>query len=201
MLNAEGNLSCTDMPAITRIGIDLDGVLIDHREHKRQLAEEYGIALEPWQTNTNVMGQYIPEDVLEMLQLQLYTHLTPSAPAIAGALEALPDIKAEVYVISARRPDSVRYAQDWLVKHLVYDVVPAERIYFCGGDEEKRGYCERLGIAVFLDDKIKVLDALPGKTKRVLFDEDEIVKLMRVEERLHVARTWDEFRRMVNVEL
>ena len=188
------------MPAPIRIGIDLDGVLIDHREHKRKLAEEYGVALEPWQTNTNVMAQYVPKDVYEAVQLNLYTHWTAAAPATVGALEVLSALKAEVYIISARRTDSVRYAQDWLLAHGVYDAVPAERIYFCGGDEEKRGYCERLGIAVFLDDKVAVLDALPGKTKRVLFDEDEIAKTLHVEERLHIARTWEDFQRIVNGE-
>src|SRR5260221_13838589 len=99
------------MPAIMRIGIDLDGVLIDHREQKRKLAEEYGIVLEPWQTNTNVMPRFVPKDALEALQLNLYPHWPPAAPAMTGALQVLPDLKAEIYIISARRTDSVRYAQ------------------------------------------------------------------------------------------
>lgn len=181
------------MPALPRIGIDLDGVLIDHREHKRKLAGEYGFALEPWQANSNVMGKHMPQDVYDTLQETLYTHLTPLAPPVADALAVLPKIKAETYIISARRPYSVRYAQEWLLKHRVYDSVPAERIFFCGTGDEKRGYCERLGITVFLDDKVSVLDALPGKTKRVLFDEDDIAKDLDVENRLHVARTWGEF--------
>ena len=184
-----------------RIGIDLDGVMIDHRGHKRRLAEEYGFALEPWQTNSNVMGRYLPEDVYRPLQESLYTRLTREAPPVAGALERLPEIKAEVYIISARRADSIRFAQDWLVSHRIYDFVPAERIYFCGNDEEKRGYCDRLGIDMFLDDKVRVLEALSGRTKRVLFDEDDVAKLLQVEDRLHVAKNWDEFKDLVNAKV
>ena len=181
------------MPQLPRIGIDLDGVLIDHRQHKRQLAGDQGFLLEPWQVNSNIMQQYMPQDVYESLQEPLYAHMTPDAPPVAGALEVLSKIKGEIYIISARRPHSVRSAQDWLVKHRVYDSVPAERIFFCGTGDEKRGYCERLGISVFLDDKISVLDALPGKTKRVLFDEDDVAKLLDVEGRLQVAKNWNEF--------
>lgn len=184
-----------------RIGIDLDGVLIDHRGHKRALAQEYGFALEPWQTNANVMHRYVPEEIYRPLKESLYSRLTREAPPIAGALQRLPEIKAEVYIVSARRADSIRFAQDWLVNHRIYDIVPAERIYFCGNDEEKRGYCDRLGIDMFLDDKVRVLEALSGRTKRVLFDEDEVAKLLQVEERLHVAKTWDEFRDLVNAKV
>lgn len=181
-----------------RIGIDLDGVLIDHRGHKLRLAQEYGIALEPWQTNTNVMRKHVPEEIYRPLQHALYTGLTKEAPAVVGALENLPELKAEIYVISARRADSIRFAQDWLVSHHIYDVVPAERIYFCGSDEEKRGYCDRLGIEIFLDDRVRVLEALGSRTKRVLFDEDDVAKLLQVEDRLHVAKTWQDFRELVN---
>ncbi len=186
------------MPAPLRIGIDLDGVLIDHREHKQKLAEEYGVVLEPWQTNTNVMEKFVSKEVYAAMQLHLYTHWTAMAPATEGALLILAALNAELYIISARRTDSVRYAQDWLTKHHVYDIIPAERIYFSGGDEEKSGYCERLGIDIFLDDKIRVLDALPGKTKRILYDEDGIAGECKVEDRLHIARTWEDFRQMVN---
>ncbi len=188
------------MAHFPRIGIDLDGVLIDHREHKLKLAAEYGIVLEPWQANTNVLAKYVPEEALEAMQGQLYTLMTPSAPPVAGALKQLAALKAETYIISARRAESVRYAQDWLLKHRVYDAVPAERIYFCGGDDEKRGYCDRLGLSLFLDDRIRVLDLLPGKTKRVLYDEDDVAKLLNVEDRLHVAKTWEEFKKLANGE-
>lgn len=185
------------MSAPIRIGIDLDGVLIDHREHKRKLAGEYGFELEPWQANSNVMHEYVPEHVYRAIKDPLYSSMTSDAPPVAGALRVLPSLKAEIYLISTRPQHSVRYAQDWLVKHRVYDTVPAERIYFCGADE-KRGYCERLGISTFLDDKMSVLDALPGKTKRVLFDEDDIAGRIKVEDRLSIARSWDEFRTMLH---
>lgn len=187
------------MPNLPRIGIDLDGVLIDHHEHKLKLAGDYGFSLEPWQVNSNVLGKYVPEHVMDAIQESLYGELTPQAPPIAGSLQGLAALRAEVYIISARRPGSVRYAQDWLIKHRVYDAVPAERIYFCGGDEEKRGYCDRLGLSLFMDDMVSVLDALPGRTRRVLFDVDGLADELKVHERLKVVKDWDELRTMLHV--
>jgi 5'(3')-deoxyribonucleotidase len=181
-----------------RIGIDLDGVLIDHREHKQMLAGEYGVALEPWQTNSNVIRQHVPAELMPNMQSALYGPLTRTAPAVAGALERLRALKTETYIISARRVETIRHAQDWLINHHVYDSVPAERIFFCGNDDEKRGYCDRLGIDLFLDDKISVLEALGGITKRVLFDEDEIARHLNVEDRFTIAKNWDEFAAIVN---
>lgn len=182
------------MPTLPRIGIDLDGVLIDHRGHKQKLAGEYGFALEPWQANSNLLHRFVPDHVHEAIKDTLYASLTPDAPPVAGALEGLAALRSEVFIISARRPAAVRFAQDWLLKHRIYDTVPAERIYFCGGDEEKRGYCDRLGLSLFLDDKVSVLDALPGKTKRVLYDEDGVAETLKVQDRLLVAKDWGEFR-------
>ena len=179
-----------------RIGIDFDGVLVDHREHKRRLAAAEGYTLERWQTNTNVISRFLPPDVYKDLKENLYTHMTPDAPPVEGALETLAELDGELYIVSARAPDSVRYAQQWFLKHRVYDLVPAERIFFCNGNTEKRGYCERLGISMFLDDKLEVLDALPRATTKVLFDADDVARDLSLDERMHVVPNWREFRRL-----
>src|SRR5688572_5721146 len=105
-----------------RIGIDLDGVLIDHREHKRKLAAEYGFALEGWQANANLINRHLPSDVLRSLHVDLYGPMTREAPPVAGALEHLIELRAEIFIVSARRIESIRHAQDWLVRHRIYDV-------------------------------------------------------------------------------
>jgi hypothetical protein len=177
-----------------RVGIDLDGVIIDHRQHKLTLAGEHGFALAPWQTNSNVMSGYLPEDVYEDLQDKLYADLTVKAPPIQDALATLRQLRAEIYIISARRASTLRYAQDWLAKHRVYDTVPAERIFFCGSGDEKKGYCIKYGLHAFLDDKASVLDGLPGSTKRVLFDDDGVSGKLDLGKRFHVAKDWKEFK-------
>jgi 5'(3')-deoxyribonucleotidase len=130
---------------------------------------------------------------VELLET-VYGPMTLEAPQMSGAVAQLAEIRTEVYIISARRAHTIRFVQDWLSKHRVYDLIPAERIVFCGTDEEKRGYCERLGIDLFLDDKVSVLDTLPGRTARVLYDEDGMHEKLEIGDRLTIAKNWSEFR-------
>lgn len=181
-----------------RIGLDLDGVIIDHHDSKCRLAADFGLALEPWQTNTNVIKEFMPLEAYRALQDRLYTSLTPTAPPVRRALETLAALPAEFYIVSARTPVSIRFAQDWLGQHRLYDLIPAERVFFCGTAEDKRVYCERLGLHAFMDDKLSVLQLLPRHVHRILFDEDKIHERLNLGEAVHVAETWDDFRAMIS---
>jgi len=177
-----------------RVGIDLDGVLIDHRPHKLRLAQEHGVSLAPWQANSNIIRTFFEPEQYAALKDSIYGSLTREAPPVAGCIEALRAIKSHLYIVSARRSQSIRFAQDWLVKHRIYDIIPAERIVFCGSDDEKRGYCDRFALDMFLDDKVNVLDSLPGRTGRVLFDEDGVHSFLQLGDRLRAVKSWEEFR-------
>lgn len=176
-----------------RFGIDFDGVIVDHRPHKLRLAGELGIALEPWQTNTNLLHAYMPsEEAYRKLQEPLYGAMTVDAPAVAGALEALARMPGEAYVISARRPGNEASALAWMAKNGLHDVIPRERVIFCESGRDKRVHCERLGISMFLDDKLSYLGHLPETLTRVLFDDDGIAHRLEVPADVRIARDWQE---------
>lgn len=176
-----------------RIGIDFDGVIVDHRPHKLKLAGALGFALEPWQTNTNVMERYLSEDAYRSVQKPLYAELTVQAPPVAGALEALARLPGELYVISARRPENTVSARSWMVKNGLHAIVPKERVLFCASGRDKREHVERLGISLFLDDKISYLGHLPETIRRVLFDEDGIAARVEVPPEFEVVASWEAF--------
>lgn len=185
------------MEPISRVGIDLDGVIIDHREHACSLAREYGLDLESWQVNANVIGQFVPKEIHAALAGPLFCRLTPAAPIAPGALETLEKICDRVCIVSARRPDSIRFAQEWLLKYRIYDLVPAERIFFCGSDAEKRSYCEKLGLTVFLDDDLSVLERLPFGTQKVFFDADDLSGKIAASDKVKVVKDWEAFGRIL----
>ena len=177
-----------------RFGIDFDGVIVDHRAHKLRLAGELGVALEPWQANSNLMHEFMPdEETYRKLQEPLYGAMTVEAPAIAGALEGLANLPGEVYVISARRPANEASALGWMTKNGLLDIIPRERVIFCEGGRDKRGHCERLGVSMFLDDKLSYLGHLPPTLKRVLFDDDGIAHRLEIPGDVRVARDWQAF--------
>lgn len=180
-----------------RIGLDFDGVMVDHGEHKARLAAARGFMLERWQTNTNVMKGYLPpEDYSEIKEI-VYTLLTPEAPPMAGLLDHIVDLDGELYLISARRTTSIRFAQDWMHAHRIYDHIPAERVHFCPSSDEKHKFVNRLGIDVYLDDKVSVLESLPYQTRKYLFDPDGIAGKVEVHPDIEVVSGWRDFiRRM-----
>jgi len=176
----------------TRIGTDLDGVIIDHQAHKCNLALKHGFPLELWQTNSNLMRSFVPSDLYDTIRDALYAEMTVTAPPVSGALEHLRTLGVETYIISRRRAGSIRYAQEWMAKHRVYDIIPAERIFFCETKEDKRLICERLGISAYIDDQISILNLLPDTIKRVLLDPDGVAERLEKIGPLHVAKTWEE---------
>jgi len=176
-----------------RIGLDFDGVIVDHRPHKLRLAGALGFALEPWQANTNVMRGYLSEDAYRSVQKPLYDELTVLAPPVAGALETLARLPGELYVISARRPGNEVSARAWMEKNGLHAFVPKERVIFCATGRDKRDHVERLGLSLFLDDKISYLGHLPETMTRVLFDEDGIAARVAVPPEFEVVKSWAEF--------
>jgi hypothetical protein len=180
-----------------RIGIDLDGVLIDHTANKLAVAERLGYALEPWQTNSNLLRTSLSQEHYAALLEDVYTKMTASAPPVDGALEHLAALPGELYLVSARRLKSVRYAQQWLMRHGVFDIIPAERIFFCESKKDKRPICDRLGIKTFVDDQLEVLELLSPRMKRVLLDAHGISSRLNIEEGYYVAPDWSGVRNLI----
>lgn len=180
-----------------RIGLDFDGVLVDHGEHKLRLAAARGFNLERWQANTNLMQEFLPEEDYREIKEVIYTLLTPHAPPVKGMLEHLDALEGELYLISARRTDSIRFAQDWMQHHRIYDRIPAERVYFCSNSSEKYKYIQRLGIEAYLDDKVSVLESLPYQTRKFLLDPDGVAERYELRSDIEVVPHWRDFVRML----
>ncbi len=176
-----------------RIGLDFDGVLVDHGEHKTRLAAARGFGLERWQTNTNVMKKFLPPEDYSEIKEVVYTLLTPDAPPTVGMLDHLADLDGELYLISARRASSIRFAQDWMQAHRIYDHIPAERVHFCPSSSEKHKFVSRLGLNVYLDDKVSVLESLPFQTRKFLFDPDGIAERVELQPDIEVVHGWRDF--------
>ena len=181
------------MATMLKIGLDLDGVIIDHTDNKLRLASERGFELEPWQTNSNVMHQFVPEEEYGEIRRLAYNEATIEAEPVEMALESILELPGELYIVSARYQSSVRYAQNWLDQHRIYDSIPAERIFFCSSEAEKKQHCHRLGLQFYLDDKLKVLNSLPFSVRRTLFDNHDISKKLKPGPEIGVVFAWPEF--------
>ncbi len=183
---------------LPKIGLDLDGVIIDHTENKRRLSSEEGVILEPWQTNSNVLGRFLTPELDKKIHAKLYSEMSIDAPPVIGSLENLATLKAEFYVVSARHPETIRFVQQWLGRYRFFDLVPASRIYFCGVGEDKRAHAERLKLDAFMDDNLRLLSALPYSCERLIFDHVGAIQHMTdVPDWAIKVKGWGKFRELM----
>lgn len=182
-----------------RIGLDFDGVIVNHHPHKARLAKELGFELEPWQLNSNVFREFLPEEAYRSLQRAMYGALTVEAPPLADALEVIARLPGEPYIISARRPENESYPRQWIKRHRLNEIIPFERVIFCEEGKGKRAHCERLDLNFFLDDKLSYLSHLSSKTQRVLFDVDGVSSRLTVPPDVLIATSWKDFGKMFSI--
>lgn len=97
-------------------------------------------------------------------------------PAVAGALEAVARLNAEVFpgavhIVSKARSETAHQTLEWFEHHGFHAItgVPPERIHFCENREDKAPIARRLGLTAFVDDRVDVLRYMADVPTRVLF--------------------------------
>lgn len=159
------------------IGLDLDGVIIDHSERKLLLAAEFGIAVAPEQTPSDIFKKLVPRDIYRQIEPLLYDH--PEAhklsPLMEGAKDGLEKIKdiAPYFLISRRKTketaiDALRFHGLWP------DFFNEKNAFFVVEPEDKNIKAQELGITHYIDDQISVLECLFDVPNRFLFDKFDV---------------------------
>lgn len=158
-----------------KIGLDLDGVIIDHALNKIKLAKQYGYFLKPAEASSEVMKKIVPIEVKRFIQKGIYGKEGLTSKPIKSAKEILKEITklfSVPYLISRRSQDEEgrKFALQWLKNNNFLTFLNQKRILFVDADIGKNPLCEKLNINVYLDDKIKVLNNLFSVKYKVLFD-------------------------------
>ena len=159
-----------------RIGLDLDGVIIDHTSNKLQKAHELGYVLEPRDTASAVMKSRVSLPHYREIQRHIYGPATATATAVEGALETIATLAAahDLYIISRRNVSNGtdRSAHEWIAGSGIFEHIPKERVFFVPHDVvgAKGVVAKKLGIELYLDDQLKILHELPSVGTRILFD-------------------------------
>ena len=89
-------------------------------------------------------------------------------PAAEGAFEAIRDLvevfEGRVWLVSKCGPRIQNLTKRWLEHHSFYDRtgLAKDHLRFCLKRPEKRVHCEELGLTVFVDDRLDVLEHLRG---------------------------------------
>ena len=156
------------------IGLDLDGVIIDHTKNRVRLAEKLGFSLAPEETVTDIVKKKLPKDTYDTIKNLIYDDPTigVSSPFMHGAekgLKYLHEHGIPYYVISRRDPYDMAIQ---LLKKLGRwpSYFNEKNTFFVKTKEDKNNKARELGVTIYLDDQPSVLDALVDVPQKLLFD-------------------------------
>src|SRR3989344_1250718 len=156
------------------IGLDMDGVIIDHTVNRIRVAKELGYALAPEETASDVMKKKVPKETYDKIQKVLYDDpaVAYSPPVMLGAKEGLESLRTsgtQFYLISRRKNPLVGY--ELLKKRELWPRYFNEtNTFFVKTKEAKEEKAKELGVVVYLDDQPSVLEKLVSLDHRFLFD-------------------------------
>lgn len=180
-----------------KIGLDLDGVIIDHTINKIKLARQKGYFLKPSQTSSEIMEKIVPLEVERFIQKGIYGQVGLSSRPIKNSknvLKKIAEIFSVPYIISRRdyKHNQRKFALQWLKNNKFFPPLKFNQILFVKSDPLKNDKCKKLSINVYLDDKIKVLNNLISVKYRVLFDPCGH-HYKNPPKNIKVVKTWPEF--------
>ena len=176
------------------IGLDLDGVIIDHTETKIRLAKKIGYKLLPKDTPTEVINKILPDERWRELQYFLYADpkLSLSSPLMRGAKSMLNNFQKNNidYLLISRRKSTIQ-ALKLLEKHGLWpryfnDV----NTFFVAEPEDKNVKAVEFGVTHYIDDERRVLEKLVDVEHRFLFDRHRVFPETDFYKKIH---SWTEF--------
>lgn len=156
------------------IGLDLDGVIIDHTDNKIKLAKRFGATLTPQETASDVITHKLPDNVKRKIQEFLYDDpaFALTSPLVSGAMSGLKFLEANgfSYFLISRRYNPQIAVELLRKRHIWPEFFDEEKAYFVQTKEDKNKKAEELGVSIYIDDQPSVLDVLTSVRHKFLFD-------------------------------
>ena len=162
------------------IGLDLDGVILDHTRMRIKLAKKYGYSLQPRHTPSELLKKKVPAPYRQLIQYFIYTHPDFSQkadliPQIRTALQFFKKSGYPVYLISRRREGHL--AVDVLKKRGLWpDYFNEKNSFFVATPEEKNEKAKALGVTHYVDDEMRILAVLQNVKNKFLLDFHGVLK-------------------------
>lgn len=176
------------------LGLDLDGVILDHTEKKRSLAKQYGFALSKRETSSDIFNKILGDDAKGAIQRILYDdpHHAAKAPFLAGARAGLRELRRRGYpfVLISRRKDAGMARRVLAAKGLWGPVFHARNTFFVDQKKDKDIRAKKLGVRFYIDDQPSVLAELVSVRHRFLMDPHNAYPESRAYRRV---ASWREF--------
>ena len=158
----------------------MDGVIVDNASLKMSVARDLGFTLRLKDTPSEVIKEVLPSHTLRKLQKIIYEDpevslMPPLMKGIKTILSGIKKKKLSYYLISRRKVPDV--AISLLKKHGLWPSYFNEKnSFFVSEPEDKDKIAAQLGITHYIDDQVKVINALSSVKNKFLFDSLDIFK-------------------------
>ena len=156
------------------VGLDLDGVILDHTRAKITLAKKFGFSLQPEETPSELIKNILPHHTVRTMQHFLYNEpaTTLRAEIFRGARAGLSQLKkAGVPLFLISRRENPELAIALLKKRSLWpSYFNAKNTSFVAEKEDKNKKAREFGITIYLDDQPSVLEKLADVPTRILMD-------------------------------
>ncbi|MDO8676692.1 MAG: hypothetical protein Q7K16_03540 [Candidatus Azambacteria bacterium] len=156
------------------IGLDLDGVIINHASLKIKLAKKFGFKLRPEETPSEIMETIVGEQIFDKMQMMAFSNpkffnFAPLMPGVKLGLASLKKNKLPFVLISRRREPSLAIAS--LKFHGLWPKFFNEKnAFFVVKPEDKNIKAREMGVTHYADDETGILEKLVDVKNRFLFD-------------------------------
>lgn len=156
------------------IGLDLDGVIINHALTKIKLAKKFGFKLKPEETPSEIIESIIERPILDKLLQTLYHD-----PKFFKTASLMPGVKSGLlklqknglpFVLISRRRESIPAIEALKYHGLWPRFFNENNAFFVVKPEDKNIKAREMRITHYADDETGILEKLVDVENRFLFD-------------------------------
>ena len=182
------------------VGFDMDGVILDNADSKIKIAKKFGLTIKLGHTPSEILKTLMPQVVWEEFQNILYDHLrfAFSNPLMRGTrttLEELTKKKIPIFLISRRKIPEI--AIKILKRHSLWPKYFNDmNSFFVSHPKDKDTTASKLGVTHYIDDELKIINALASVPNKFLFDP---VNAFKKADYYTKIRSWSEFKKHIKL--
>lgn len=178
------------------IGLDLDGVIIDHTQNKMRVAKSFGFKIKPEEIQSEVLKKILPKPIYRKLQKAIYGNLTLKAQLTPDVFKILKQLSKDhqLFIISRRGKGGSTSARAWLKKYKIFEIIQKKNIIFVEKAIDKNLWCKKLKIQIYIDDKVEVLNLLSAVPQKIFYNPQ---KAKHNKKYLEIS-SWQEFPGLLN---
>ena len=173
------------------IGLDLNGVIIDHTQNIIKAGASLGFELNEEDTQSEALKVILTVEKYKELKNIIFDNMTKDSVPMILSIKTIKSLskKYSLFIISQQDETGSKKTLNWLEKYNIFNIIPKENVIFVKKPVDKNVWCKKLDIETYLDDKISVLDLLSYPKNKILFNPFKILNKSNYTE----ISSWEEF--------